>query len=133
MRVHKHHDSKDILCPHCHQPGPWATHEQVQTFEAQQGARSRYEEILGRLGAGISDGSVSELAALAAATGYGQQELAAKALDAWRSAASLSLTQGGSRVPELARELVILPRFKRDYRSARKGIAGIGPTLLSRV
>jgi len=27
-------------------------------------------------------------------------------------------------VPELARELVILPRFKRDYRSARKGICG---------
>jgi hypothetical protein len=45
-------DAADFLCPQCHQPGPWATEQQVTGWHAQQAARATYEEVLLELGAG---------------------------------------------------------------------------------
>jgi hypothetical protein len=42
----------DFLCPHCHQPGPWATVQQIAGWHAQQAARATYEELLHQLTVG---------------------------------------------------------------------------------
>lgn len=53
----------DFLCPHCHQPGPWASREQVASWEAferqrkereaaQAEARSRHGALLRQIGSG---------------------------------------------------------------------------------
>jgi hypothetical protein len=85
----------DFLCPHCSQPGPWATPEQVQTWErerlekiradaARAEARGRCEELLAQVSSGaLAPAGMQDLGQLEQQAGYSAVELKKLSLDAW--------------------------------------------------
>jgi hypothetical protein len=82
MRMPK--DPGAFLCPHCGQPGPFASVDQIARFNEQQSARARYRELLAAMTASIPTTDGSELARLRAAAGYTPAELASLNLSALR-------------------------------------------------
>jgi hypothetical protein len=89
--VKEPHSAADFLCPHCHQPGPWASPEQAAGWHAEQAARATYTELLNRIASGADPAPiVGELKDAATTAGYELTELAtmnAKAIDAVARAA----------------------------------------------
>lgn len=85
-KVRKPKDPAQFICPHCGQPGPWASPQQVadwQKAEAereqlerlQSEARQRYADVLAALASGAPT-DAAQLPALAAQTGISLEELA---------------------------------------------------------
>jgi hypothetical protein len=104
MKVKKPDDPAKFLCPHCQQPGPWATAAQVASWketqakrkhadEARAGARTRYGQLLEQIATGAAAGSaVPGLRETVALTEYEQQELALLNMNAWYRYASLAVS-----------------------------------------
>jgi hypothetical protein len=103
-KVRKPDDPATFLCPHCQQPGPWATAAQVESWKEDQAeqrrvdetrddARTRYGQLLEQLATGAAGGSeVPALQETVALTGYSQAELAMLNLNAWYRYASLAVS-----------------------------------------
>ena len=101
--MHKPRHPEDFLCPHCGQPGPWASPEQVGAWTEQEAervraekardeARERYDALLSGMANGSSDQAVAAgLRQVAAATGYPADELTKRGLEAFSQYATLAL------------------------------------------
>jgi hypothetical protein len=71
VKVREHSDSEHFLCPHCAQPGPFATPKQVARWNAKQTARSSYEQALALIAGGQAVGmGVEQLAEIARTAKY---------------------------------------------------------------
>src|SRR5690349_18001156 len=83
--VRRARDPADFSCPHCHQPGPWASREQANAWEQAQAERQRAEQARGtarkQYGDALEllvvggDAQAESLAALANAAGYSRAEV----------------------------------------------------------
>jgi len=85
-KVKKPDSPNSFLCPNCGQPGPWATAEDVDRWNAQQSARSTYESAL--QGFDGSDVAFQELAQLAPFTGMSDAEVYESHVQAFIAAAN---------------------------------------------
>jgi hypothetical protein len=101
--VRRHRDTADYLCPFCRQPGPWASLEQSEAFEAEQLARARYEEMLSAMSAGTIPARKSLLDEVSAAAGYAGEQLARMNEDAWASSVSAAVADDIVTAEEYAR------------------------------
>lgn len=93
-KVGKPRDPKDLLCPHCGEPGPWASPDQVAARTARIAARTRYEQLLAQLGTGtaLPAGDGSELASARTTAAYSLAELSQINLQTFRGLASTAVT-----------------------------------------
>ncbi len=103
-RVRKPKNAADFVCSHCHQPGPWATPEQVAAWDRDQAAereaervradaRERYSGFLVQLSTGAAGSSiVPALKETSSLTGYERAELDKLNLDAWYRYATLAVS-----------------------------------------
>lgn len=101
--VHKPHDEDDFLCPHCHQPGPWASPDQVDAWahaeadrvhqaEARAAARAHYDELLAQVSAGSApDAIAGDLRSTAVAAALTPDDQRAKGIASVRAFAALAL------------------------------------------
>jgi len=85
-KVRKPEGPAQFICPHCGQPGPWASPQQVadwqkaeaereQVERLQKEAQQKYSDVLAALASGTST-DASQLPALADRTGFTSEELA---------------------------------------------------------
>lgn len=80
----KPRNADHYLCPHCHEPGPWASPEQVAEWTDMTAARKEFEALLARVAAGEAPPAAGTVGALTARAHYrpGEpQEMAFEALD----------------------------------------------------
>src|SRR5690348_14942142 len=80
----KPRDAGHYLCPHCHEPGPWASPEQVAEWTDMAAARKEFEALLARVAAGEAPPAAGTVGALTARAHFrpGEpQEMAFEALD----------------------------------------------------
>jgi hypothetical protein len=85
-------DPNHILCPHCGQPGPFASVDQASRFSERESARAAYTELLAAITTGptgMSDGS--ELAKVRDTARFTAAELEAMNLDAVRPAVATAV------------------------------------------
>jgi hypothetical protein len=83
-KVKRPRDPANFLCPHCGNPGPWASAEQVSAWQQQADARARYSEVLAALASGASD-DATQLPVLAGRTGLPAEQLALERTRAFAS------------------------------------------------
>ena len=87
-QVKKPGDTAQFLCPHCGQPGPWASETQVSAWSSQESARARYGELLAQMtGPALPVGDGQALAQARAAAGYTSEELSRIHLQAFEQKA----------------------------------------------
>jgi len=78
--VSKPKDEGKYLCPHCGEPGPWASPEQVHAWEGAREARREYAGLMKQLVSGDSTTALALLRETAPRTWYTQAELEQAAL-----------------------------------------------------
>jgi hypothetical protein len=88
-KVKKPKSPDDYLCPHCGQPGPWATAEDVDRWNAQRSARARYESVLQSFDG--SNMAFQEIAQLVPHTGMSDLEVFQSHVQAAISAANRAI------------------------------------------
>jgi hypothetical protein len=84
-KVARPKDPTDYLCPHCHQPGPWATSDQAGAWRAMDDARASYRTRVEELvtTAALPESQDRSLAELRDAARFSDQELTKLNLEAF--------------------------------------------------
>ncbi len=92
-KVSKPKDPAEFLCPHCGQPGPWATEDDIARWRARTEARARYQELLEgiTLAALPAGGDDSSLVAVREAAAYSSEELRSINMAAFRPVAQAAV------------------------------------------
>ncbi len=92
-KVKRPEDPGVFLCPHCGNPGPWASPDQVSAWRTQAAARVRYEELLAQLGrnSALPAGDGSELAATRTVAAYSAAELGKINLQAFQAVSTAAV------------------------------------------
>jgi hypothetical protein len=88
QKVKQPNDPDDFLCPHCSEPGPWATEIQVSAWTSREEARDKYAVLVDQLGDRVLPEAPSDLAGAAKATGYTAEELARVNTEAFSAVAT---------------------------------------------
>ena len=123
-------DPSDFLCPHCHQPGAWASPDQVAAWHSQQAARASYGSLLDELAAGVDPSTViPRMEAVIPAAAFTVNELLALRVTAVDKAAQVILSDHG---PGFSRDGRFGPDFWLSRSSAASGLPMESKRALSR-